>query len=314
MPATLGTVMKLMLSLVLAIGLAASLEAADFSTYHVGNSLTRDVRPDLLPEFAAQDGLTWNAGFHILGNSTLANLWNNPTSVSNGLRSPDYFTPSLTQNAWDAVVLQPFDGSTLAEDEAMVRNFINLTRSNPDNASTKFYLHGPWIWRSSDYSENFGQAVPDADNTPSQRRQGYYEALLHRLRDDSTLDAEIYLIPVGEVFRVIHDAALSGEVPGQTTNHFLYRDSLHADDTYGRLLASMTTYAALSGQDPTGLIDPADAFGDAPQWFLDLSQDAIVQVLTEQSDLTGFPIPEPGSLGVAVALAGGLMTRRRVRG
>ncbi|MEO0588689.1 MAG: hypothetical protein AAF078_13745, partial [Planctomycetota bacterium] len=76
------------------------------SVYFVGNSLTWDTRPHLIPDLAAQAGLDLETGFFVRANSSLAQSWEARDTVG----GPESTHPSLVaglSESWDAVVFQP---------------------------------------------------------------------------------------------------------------------------------------------------------------------------------------------------------------
>ncbi len=58
----------------------------------------------------------------------------------------------------------------------------------------------------------------------------YFEDLVNRLR--LLTDAEIFLIPIGEVMFELDPRLQAGEIPGLTDIRELMHDSLHVDERF----------------------------------------------------------------------------------
>jgi hypothetical protein len=235
---------------------ATSVFAATTS-YHVGNSLTWDSQPPSLSAFAALRGREHSAGYHILTGTPLNVIVAQPDdpNVSFG-ETYGRFDPALSVYAWTAVTMQPHtgSGSTMGTDVASMLELIDLTRSNPAHASTKFYVYAAWPARLNSYQSQWTAPVVDSLSTPTVRAREYYDHLIKRVR--AATDAEVYMIPVGEVLSEIDLLIQQQQLPGFTTISQFYRDGLHMNVAYGRYLAAATTFATLLGEEPRGLTRP----------------------------------------------------------
>ncbi|MCC6682008.1 MAG: hypothetical protein IT445_13995 [Phycisphaeraceae bacterium] len=238
---------------VMLIAVAAPLQAMD--TYHVGNSLTWDSRPMWMDAFAAQKGLPMhNAGWHIRCGSSLTGIVTHPTDVcADPAETFGMFSDALTDFHWDAITIQSYPGTTLGSENAAALALINLVQQNPDNLDTPFYLMTGWP-PSADYVSSWNQIVADEDYTISVNSRQYHQLLLQRLR--SQTDADIYLIPTGEVLYQLNLLILDHQLPGFTSIGQFFRDGVHLTPTVGRYVAATTMFAALYGQSPAGLVDP----------------------------------------------------------
>ncbi|MCC6680120.1 MAG: hypothetical protein IT445_04375 [Phycisphaeraceae bacterium] len=235
---------------------AITLPAQAMTTYHVGNSLTWDSRPMWQDDFAAQKGLpAHSAAWHIRCGSSLAAIVANPTDVCADALAPyGLFANALPNYEWDAITLQSYPGgTTLGSETAAALSLINLARQNNDNLDTPFFLLTGWP-QSTDFVNTWNQTVVDDDNTPTVIARQYYELLLQRLRNQT--DADIYIIPSGEVLYQLDLRMHNGQVPGFSDVTQLYRDVHHLTTTVGRYVAGTTMFAALYGMSPQGLTDP----------------------------------------------------------
>ncbi|MFV2070733.1 MAG: DUF4886 domain-containing protein, partial [Pirellulales bacterium] len=235
------------------------------TSYHIGNSLTEDMQPLGLEQLAQIGGESLETGYHFAYAKSLDYIWANPTSVSNNQKRPDFYTPSLTGYAWDVLTLQPSNGpeSTLATDEASILSFIDLARSNPDNADTDFYIYAAWP-RRGNYADKWTASVADQDSTATVKVREYFDHLINRLHDATS--ANVLMIPIGEVLFELDQKMQAGDIPGFTSVDQLYRDNVHLSSDVGRYTAAATAYATIFGKDPTGLTKP-DGFYGSPDAF-----------------------------------------------
>ncbi|WP_218932153.1 DUF4886 domain-containing protein [Adhaeretor mobilis] len=237
---------------------------------------------------------------HIRSASSLnaIEMWPDETTID-PLEPFGTYQNALSNYAWDAVTLQPHNrsvsvggfASTLATDVDTITNMIDLTRTNPANADTKFYIYAAWpllnnsqsVWES--HSE-------DLDETLTTRKRGYYNNLIERVRQETT--AEVLMVPVGEVLFELSKALANGEVPGFSHISQFYRDQLHMNYSHGRYVAGLTTYSTLFNDTPYGLT-PDNYYGGenilTPEQF-DVLQGIVSEVLdNHQYSGTNFPTP-----------------------
>jgi hypothetical protein len=295
------------LPIILAALCSAPASADDI--YHIGNSLTWDSNPPAVAAFAGQRGHSATFGHHIRCSMPLNYIWEHPTETC-VVPTPGLFTPALTTYAWDAVTLQPHRNysSTIGTDVAAIGNFIDLTRTNPANAGTRFFVMQGWTNRY-DYQTEWDTASADDLNTPMSFTRDYFDHLMGRLRN--AIDAEIYLIPVGEVLYLLDQRMQAGDVPGYTTIDDFYRDDLHLSLDLGRFVASVTNYAVLYGDDPRGLTKPAGYFTDTvySSALYDAMEQAVWDVVSTHEYST---IPEPATAGLMLTGAACFLRRRRI--
>lgn len=268
------------------------------TSYHIGNSLTFDSQPEAMEAFAASRGLDHQVGYHIRTGSSLRNILDNPTDLSIAPNEFGGFSQALPNNAWDVVTIQPHPSNspytTLGEDIDSVLSFINLTRSNPANADTNFYIYQTWPQQgTSSYQTQWTAPSPDSLDSQMLRRREYYNNLIERVRDET--DANVYMIPVGEVLFELDIRMRAGEIPGFTSVTRLYRDALHLSYGAGRFVAGATTFATILGQYPTGLDIPADFYG-GPTSLTEIQKEVILETIRDVLDkhpYSGVTMPAP---------------------
>jgi hypothetical protein len=284
---------------------------ADVSSYHIGNSLTNDMRPRGVSAIAAQRGYSAMAERHIRGSTSLKYFWENPSDYSAGHTDTPY-REALPNMEWDYVTLQPVGAfsHTLSTEADMVLRFIDLTRQNSQNGDTVFYLYTGWAYRDN-YSSDWDRTVLDSDSTWAVHSRDYHEHLIERVRENT--EAEVYQIPVGDVVYELDKRIGKGYVPGYTSLSQLYRDNVHMTRDVGRYLAGVTAFATLYGEDPTGLTKPVGFYGQedafSPELYAALH--GTVWDVVNGHEYSG--VPEPATIGILMSGSWLILHRRRHR-
>jgi len=231
-------------------------QAQSLNTYHIGNSLTWDARiGDGLPTLAGDAGLQLNTGFHINCNQSLSTIAANPDEVCVSPNSFGTYTQAFADNAWDAITLQPFSGSTPQQEYLAFKSLVQQARLNPDNLDTRFYLYASWPGTphagATFYSEWYDPAPVDP-NTDLVRNANGFNWIFERLKADPDLQGvDLSIIPVGDVLAEIDFRMRSDLIPGFTDGRQLYRDAVHMNNL-GQFIAANTVIATMFGQDTTG--------------------------------------------------------------
>lgn len=316
---------------IISIGLLAVLLAFQesscrgMSTYLVGNSFTGNCEPECLPALAAEGGRTLATGWHVKHGSPLHNIWGLADSVNSTNPTYGKFRDALPGHAWDAVALQAFykrpyqgfDWSTMQTDVDSALAFIDLTRENPANADTKFYVYASWpfLWTGKPYQEAWGQATVDDPTTKTSHTREYFRHLTNRLR--AATDAEVYLIPIPEVLDALDKKLQAGALPGFSGvgELMLDDDNLHLNAGLGHYTAGATVYATLFGESPAGLAQPDGCYEGGDQSLFTPEAYALVHEtvweVVSTHEHTGV-VPEPASWALmAVALTCAAVWRRR---
>lgn len=243
-----------------ALLLAATQPVAALTSYHIGNSLTWDSRPDYgTPKLAQNAGLSLATGWHIRCNSSQDAILNDPTGTCVTPNSFGYYTPALTGHAWDAVTLQPFSGSgtpsTPRMEAAAMKSLIQLARSNPANVDTTFYVYTGWMSRTDMGDDYYAAWYDDAPVDPDSnliRNNAAFDWVYNELASDPDLSGvDLQIIPVGDVLAELDRRMTLGQIPGFTGVEDLYRDDLHMNNL-GWFAVSNTVLSALFKFDPTG--------------------------------------------------------------
>ena len=280
------------------------------SSFHIGNSLMNDglgnndgnVQTGTFGLEAIADGYgyaDYTLAMHIDASQNLTSIWDNPDGVGVGgvdaTRQPyGNYAQALSNYHWDHVLLEPYlansptlpNGSTIGADKIAIANFINLTRQNPSNQDTVFYVYQVWPRQSwGNYSDYWLYEQTVTDETATRPRRQLYDHFMSWAHE--TYDPQGILvreIPVGEVLNRINLMIESGEITGITMAD-LYRDDLHASGPLGRYVAAVTNYATMFQQDVNGLVPPPAQFGTFyPQSLYDTLNKLIWEVVTSDSD------------------------------
>jgi len=251
-------------AVIAALVLSQTLPGGAETVYMIGNSFTHNSMPYSLPALAREKSDTLTVGAHINSGSPLHNILGRPDDGRE--ISPDFgkFRDALTKHRWDAVTLQPFykrpfEGfpqSTMQTDIDSILSFIELTRRNPANKNTKYYIYESWpfLWTGKPFRNAWDATTVDDPSTATSHTRDYYEHLLKRLRAKS--DAEFYIIPIPEVMYELDGKMQAGRVPGLGGIGDLMKDKLHLDPGLGQYIAGVTVYATLFGKNPEGLVKP----------------------------------------------------------
>ncbi len=253
------------------------------TSYHIGNSLTFDSQPLGIEALAESRGLEHQVGFHIRSSSSLTQILNDPEGVSTPPNEYGTFTTALPNNQWDVVTLQPHGNlgeSTMGTDVDAIKTFINLTRSNPANQETNFYIYQTWPSRGN-YQSKWLAPVENSLSTPTTKSRDYFNYLIERVRAET--DASVYMIPAGDVLYELDVRMRNREIPGFSNVDFLYRDNQHLTFGAGRFVAGATTFSTILGQYPTALEIPEDFYG-GPSALSAIQQAAILEAIRDVLD------------------------------
>jgi len=260
-------------------------------TYRIGNSLTWDSQPKGIEALAAQRELKHVEAYHINCGKSLQRIWTHPEEICVSVVEPfGTFGKALPNHDWDAVTFQPHPGagSTLATDAARIVDFITKTRSNGRNGNTVFYIYAAWPGKNhGPYHTTWMRDTPDADDTKTIQTRAYFDHLIRRVR--AKTDADVRVIPAGQVVYELDRRMLTGEIAGYASAADLYRDPVHMNNV-GRFAAGVTTFATLYKQDPAALKCPPKHYGGGKDFTPELYRaihEAIWAVVTEMHPVTG---------------------------
>jgi hypothetical protein len=276
-----------LLCLVLAMltGLASSF--AGTTSFHVGNSLTWDSQPLAMRKLAALRGYEHEVGYHIRSNASLNSIIQEPTVVAAIAPEYGYYFEALPNFAWDFVTMQPLENpiynSTMQTDIDSILTLINLTRTNPANANTKFYIYTGWPAQAN-YQQKWTASVPDELTTVTTRAREYFDHLIQRVR--SATDATVYMVPIAEVFYELDVRMKQGLVPGLSTVSYFYRDAVHMNSA-GSFIAGLTTMATMFGETPLGITKPTGAYGNV-ELFTAPQYEAILETIRSVIDASPY--------------------------
>lgn len=231
-------------------------QAQSLNSYHIGNSLTWDSRPDFgLPKLATDAGLSLTTGWHIRCNGSLDHIANNPTDTCVTPNGFGRYTEAFANNAWDAVTLQPFSGATPRQEYLGFKSLVQLARQNPDNLDTTFYLYTGWMSATSagtDFYSAWHDDTPvDPDADLIRNAAGFAWVYDQLVNDPDLSGVDLRVIPVGDVLAELDRRMTLGEIPGFVGTESLYRDDLHLNNL-GWFAASNTVLSTLFRIDPTG--------------------------------------------------------------
>ncbi|TVQ60930.1 MAG: hypothetical protein EA378_10155 [Phycisphaerales bacterium] len=195
------------------------------------------------------------------------------------------YQSALPSYRWDAVTLQlhmTFPKPTLGEDVDALRFFVELTRENPENATTLFYLYTGWPSRDG-FVDLWNEPGEFTLDTPTAISRDYYDAAFAMY--ESQFGESLRLIPVAEVLYLLKQRIESRQVPDVLNfRSQLYRDAVHMTRDYGRHVAAVTAFSVLQRIDPRSLLDPEirnHPANPTPSYFREETLQATYQVIWE---------------------------------
>lgn len=295
-----------------------SADATEFTSYHIGNSLTWDTRPRATPALSSQVGIDHTSDYHIRGSQTLYSFVLEPNAGSQISTTRGPYTTELPSRDWDVVTLQTYisRGTTLQRETDAAATLIDVAQRDGRNADTRFVIYGSWGQTPGDYHETFNQTGPIGPNTRASNTFAFQQEVA-RVTAELRPDANVEFLSLGKLFDLA-DAEIKSAVAadsdwfGFTDVDQLYRDRLHASQT-GRWLASTAMWSFQTGESAVGLEVPPVEFGSAGERIY---QDAALRDGLAAFAFSSLPaitaVPEPTS--AVVGLSGLLLlSGRRAR-
>lgn len=265
--------------------------ASSLRVYFIGNSMTDQVRYPAFDELATSRGHDHVWGRHTLLGSAMSTIWRTPGS---GFFQSPYgrFTEALQNYTWDAITLNPTDRDIYQADAngdlQHSLNFINLARQKSPNVQTYILQRTPrreinadGSFGSINYDERFDRPYEYGD-TYSTFTRDYFNELVATIRRSQPADSKpVKMIPVGDVFFELNKRIEAGQVPGVNDINKLYVDQSHYTNL-GAYVTSLTFFATLYGENPTGLGVPSNFGGSSniPSGLAAALQDAVWDVVT----------------------------------
>ena len=286
---------------------AAVAPAAEFRSYHIGNSLTGQlINAGKLSSFSTVSGQQHTTGYHIRSSAPLNYMWANPGDNS-GV-DPATLNHALPEQQWNAVTLQPYVtsfasiASTLGTDTQVINDAMALTRTNPLNSGTRFFIYAAWPAADLGTYETAWSRPATADNSQlTMLARAYFDKLYQAV---SAQHPDVRMIPAGETLFRVDQRIRSGEIPGLTSISQLYGDTYHLNDLGCHVIAA-AAYATMFSASPVGQPYSSATSPASPETIRAL-QETAWGVVTSHS-YTG--VPEPTS--VAGILGGSMLLLRR---
>lgn len=260
--------------------------AADFSVYHVGNSLTGDLVsefPNLAAPYEQALGRGYRWGLHFRPATSLTFIYEFPTALKSSsvmaagderrawhaVDTPGFipWSVALPGNHWDVVTLQPWQddsNATLKGDTAAINAIIAAARTRPDNASTRFYVYAAWpavkYGDAGSFRAAFLTPTPDDPDQLGAATRDYFRHVVDSVRKTNP---EIAMIPAGEVLHALDEKMKAGKFEHFTSVEQLHRDVIHLN-SMGQNVAAWTAYATIFGKSPVGLPNSVHPSKDHP--------------------------------------------------
>jgi len=218
-----------------AVGFAAVAQTGDepARVYLIGNSLTWDTIPPRLD--GGDDG---RVQFHVFCNRNLRFIHNRPNGHCVEESTP--WPQALAEPSYDFLSIQPFAGTTLAEDTGLIADW---AKAQPD---ATLVLHTSWT-KLAAFPEAYAStdAAPDSPMQPS---PAYFDALVARLQKELP-GREIRTTNCHDLLDAVHQDIEAGRGPFKSLAD-LGRDEIHMNFGPGRYLTHNAMRRALN-QSPT---------------------------------------------------------------
>jgi hypothetical protein len=206
----------------------AAEETRTMRVFFIGNSLIywADL-PRQIADFAAAHGSTLEYGEQIRSGRGLRYHWETADGLEGGGPHEKPARIALTEEDWDAVVLQPMSREFLPENRAQFAEYAKkLTSLIPEQTPIFLYAYWPYRSESMDEQDRINEAFAE-------------------VREQLAKDGrDVRILPIGEAFR----EAVKLGFPRED----LYLDEVHAS-AEGMHLAALVKYASLFDRDPRGL-------------------------------------------------------------
>lgn len=217
--------------------------------YFIGNSVTDGVKYTRLENLATSRGKEHLWGRHMIPGAPLEWIWNHPDT---GFNEEPYqrYPIALNNYTWDALSLQPFDRG-LENSTIYATRFMDLALAvNPD---TQVYIYAYYPRLNQGGWEE--QWLGDSSIRTS---RAFFIALANNLSNGHPAAKPVKLFPIGEVMYEMKKKIDRGEVAGMGSVTDFYADNVHMNNK-GEFLSTMTVFAMLYGEDPSGL--SAEGYG-----------------------------------------------------
>ena len=269
--------------------------------YHIGNSVTDQIRYQRFATLVAARGNRYVFGRHMIPGTPLEGLW---AAQDKGFREEPFGASqkALADFTWDVVTIQPFDRQIdptdgMPGDFETAAKFIDLIVAR--SPSTRILLYQRWAVRELVDPKNAKwdgkDAVKPIDYAAAWKRPytgrwdgsyataDFFDRLAKRLNDkyDHQLEHPIELLRVGDVMAELDRRIRAGTVPGLTTIDQIYADHIHLTEV-GSYLVGVTLYATLFGDSPIGL--PFDGYAGVTAEIAQQIRQAVETVLARPGE------------------------------
>ncbi|QDT70018.1 hypothetical protein MalM25_29620 [Planctomycetes bacterium MalM25] len=255
-------------------------EAFGVSFFQVGNSFTKDSKPEGLAAMIEQAlGEPVSNGYHVRGSQTLDSLWNNP-QIS-GTETTDFgdHTVALPNNVWDFLTLQSFPSEnpiTLGEEVARIQDFVSAADVG-GGGDTEIVVYGPWAGRGRSW-DRWDEEVVDSLDQETFYSHHYHDLLYDKVNE--LYPGRVRLASAGRVIRTMIDTFLIPDEEGKRDWDYLYRDRIHLNEL-GRFAASTTLFTVMTKINPIGMPVPREVTDWGVQAFSDEEALAIQEIVWE---------------------------------
>lgn len=271
------------------------------------------MRYDELARLAGTRGTKLDWGRTMIPGAPLEWIYTHP---NDGFQQEPYGTwaKALTDFAWDAVSLQPFDRQLHGKNDAgkdlgdvgLIKAWAKLAARQSPVVQIYIYARWPRVTsgaKGADFDKNdYDPAKPGSGNDLSKvddftarweakysggwdnsnEARDYFDELLAEVRKKTPfLRKTQLLVPVGHVMNELHTQMKAGRVPGYTSIYQFYKDGIHLNEE-GSYLVGCTYFATLLKQSPVGL--PTAPYGRIEPVLAETIQKTVWQIVAAHPD------------------------------
>ena len=220
--------------------------AATARIYHIGNSLTDQVRYGYFQQAAQAKGNTHTYGRHMLPGAPCNFLWEQARDGGFSEEPFGLWPNALTNYEWDFVTLQPFSQGRQPELQA-VNDFYNYALKKSPNMTLCIHM----AWPGTNDPKFYDAAWEDPSENGVMTRN-YFEYIIDAVQAAHPLQNKVRAIPMGEVMLELNKKIKASQMPGITNISQIYNDEIHLGEI-GSYIVMATHYAVIYQDDPVGL-------------------------------------------------------------
>lgn len=180
-------------------------------------------------------------GYQYTAGQSLTNIVASP-GVFNQV-DPAQWDVALAQHAYDLLSFEPYPNtSTIGSETTAFNTLVSAAQAGPTGSSAKYFVYEAWpqaLSTGGNYQPYWNGSVVNAPSTTFTLQLAAYTDVYTSLQ--STLGANIWVVPIGSVFNAIDIEARAGHIAGASAMDDFYRDGQHMGIA-GAFVAACTVF------------------------------------------------------------------------